>query len=366
MNKATVTYMKREYKKVLPVFVLAILYIGFIFGNVYMELADTSTEVLLSFCYTSEYGYFELGNMFVGRIVNTMETVHMIFILIFEFLLIQRVFYQENRAGVSDFLRILPIREKNKVAIKALAGESVIAAFCLLFGAAGSLTYAVLAPGLTEAVGFFQHAGVTVDPYLVIWQVTLLMFLALSVIFCVMFLTRMCIHNQVLAAIGGVGILFVPVYYSYIFHVISGGIGSKMYEVAQAFTNPLPRAAMFATEDNINRYVAVWESYSEKVIFLLVLAAVVLIAVLVSMWKKWNIRESNSTIVNSPGVAEFFVTGFSFSVGMGWNFLTGSYSYGMSGTQLYVYFIESIIVGAIVWAVIHGIGFGIMKRQKGA
>ena len=328
MNKATVTYMKREYKKVLPVFVLAILYIGFIFGKVYMGLADTSTEVLLSFCYTSEYGYFELGNMFVGRMVDVMEEV--------------------------------------KVAIKALTGESVIAAFCLLFGAAGSLTYAVLAPGLTEAAGFFQHAGVTVDPYMVIWQVTLLLFLALSVIFCVMFLTRLCIHNQVLATIGGVGILFVPVYYSYIFYVISGGIGRKMYEVAQAFTNPLPRAAMFATEDNINRYVAVWESYSEKVIFLLVLAAVVLISVLVSMWKKWNIRESNSTIVNSPGMAEFFVTGFSFSVGMGWNFVSGSYSYGMSGTQLYVYFIESIIVGAIVWAVIHGIGFGIMKRQKGA
>lgn len=370
MSKSTVTYLKREYKKVLPVFILACLYICYIFVNIYLKLNNRNLEVLLSFAYAEEYDYFQLGNLLLGSLGEVMEEIHLIFVIIFEFLLLQRVFYQENRAGVSDFLCMLPIREKNKVAMKVLAGESVIFGFCTLFGVMGSLTNALLDSQIREAVSFFPGAGATVNSYSAIWQISLLMFLGLSTMFLVLFVARLCVHNQVLATIVGAGFLFVPIYYSQIYTIITGA-DRKIMEVALSILYPLPRTGLNAVSsseyaDSISQYAANWDYYPDKVIFLLVLVGIALALLIFTLYRRWNIRESNNVLINSPGVAEFIVCGFSFSVGLGWNFMDGMYSYSMTGREFVAFFISSFIVAAIVWAIIHGVGFGIMKRQKGA
>lgn len=106
----------------------------------------------------------------------------------------------------------------------------------------------------------------------------------------------------------------------------------------------------------------------EKIVFLavVIVAAIGILALLLRM--RWNIRESNNRIINSPAITEFIVTGFSISAGTAVAVITGNMPYPAADTVMekYGFFIVTLIVGCIVWAMIHGIGLAVMKRQRGA
>lgn len=111
MSKSSVTYMKRELRKVLPVFALAVLYAAFIFLVVCLELSDQNAQARLAIAFPNTV-FFNAGNTFCFMVASILGKFHSIAVIVLEVLLIRKVFYLENRAGVSDFLRILPLKER--------------------------------------------------------------------------------------------------------------------------------------------------------------------------------------------------------------------------------------------------------------
>lgn len=377
MSKPAVTYMKREWKKVLPVFILSVCYVAFVFILVFITLKGANGQFRLGMAYPDEYMSFEIGDIFLTNMSGVLEGFHGFVIIIFEAMLIRKVFYQENRAGVSDFLRILPIRERNKMAMKVFAGESVIFGFSLFFGIFGSITNALLNTGLTEIaevmpIDKVTSDGVVADTYQMIWQTSGMMFLALSAMFLVLFVMQCCVHNMPVAMFTGFGILLVPFYYTSIYDYISVK-QTHMYVVAASFLSHYPminynEEGMDYLDFGIEAYTVEWRYMGEMILFLsvVILLAVAMLALVLRL--RWNIKESNNRMVNSPAVAEFIITGLSISVGTAVAYITGNVPYAGAETAMekYGFYIVTFIVGSIVWALIHGIGMAVMKRHQGA
>lgn len=375
MSKPAVTYIKREYRKVFPVFILSVCYAAFVFIILYLSLQNENTDLRLGLAYTDQYSYFETGDMFFGSLFTILNSYHAFAVILFEALLIRKVFYQENRAGVSDFLRILPIRERNKVIMKICAAESAILGFCAVFGLFGTITYNTLRTGFEERAGIFpveklMKDAVASDACKMIWQMAFLMFLALSAMFLVLFLLQSCVHNMPAALFAGFGILLAPYYYTSLYSAVSRW-GGDMSEVTASFVSHYPFYVSRSADvgyTTVTGYFAMWQCYSKMVWFL---AAVILIAAVmlaIGLRLHWNIRESNNTLVNSPAVREFIVTGLSLSVGTGAAYLTGNLPYPsmeMSFMDKYAFFFVTLIVGAVVWALFHVIGMAVMRRQRG-
>lgn len=375
MSRPAVTYMKREWKKVLPVFVLSVCYAAFVFILVFVTLSDTNTVFRLQMAYPEWAPGFEIGDVFISTLSGILDSFHGFAVIVFEALLIRKVFYQENRAGISDFLRILPIRERNKAAMKVCAGESVILGFCLLFGTFGSITNALLSKGLAEnasimPIGIFTAGGAASNTYTMLWQTSGMMFLALSAIFLVLFVAQSCIHNMPAAMFAGFGLLLVPYYYTTLYEMTTMK-ALHMSEVAGSFLTHYPAVNVeneYVGDTELYTMTAEWGYIGERILFLaaVILAAAGILVLLLHF--RWNIRESNNRMINSPAVAEFIVTGLSISTGTAVALITGNMPYPAAETVMekYGFFIVTLIVGCIVWALIHGVGLALMKRQRGA
>ena len=104
MSKPAVTYMKREWKKVLPVFILSVCYAAFVFILVFITLKGANGQFRLGMAYPDEYMSFEIGDIFLTNMSGVLEGFHGFVIIIFEAMLIRKVFYQENRLGLSPHL----------------------------------------------------------------------------------------------------------------------------------------------------------------------------------------------------------------------------------------------------------------------
>lgn len=374
MSKPAVTYMKREWKKVLPVFILSVCYAAFVFILVFITLKGANGQFRLGMAYPDEYMSFQIGDIFMVSLSSVLGGFHGFAIIVFEAMLIRKVFYQENRAGVSDFLRILPIRERNKMAMKVFAGESVIFGFSLFFGIFGSITNALLNTGLTEIAEIMPIDKLTADgalsnTYQMIWQTSGMMFLALSAMFLVLFVVQCCVHNMPVAMFTGFGILFVPIYYTSIYDYISVK-QTHMNVVAAGFLSHYPSIEYgeVGWEYDIPAYTVEWEYMGETILFLSVVILLAVAMMVLILRLRWNIKESNNRMINSPAVAEFIITGLSISAGTAVAFITGNVPYAGAETAMdkYGFYIVTLIVGSIVWALIHGIGLAVMKRHQGA
>lgn len=374
MSKPAVTYMKREWKKVLPVFILSVCYAAFVFILVFITLKGANGQFRLGMAYPDEYMSFQIGDIFMVSLSSVLGSFHGFAIIVFEAMLIRKVFYQENRAGVSDFLRILPIRERNKMAMKVFAGESVIFGFSLFFGIFGSITNALLNTGLTEIAEIMPIDKLTADgalsnTYQMIWQTSGMMFLALSAMFLVLFVVQCCVHNMPVAMFTGFGILFVPIYYTSIYDYISVK-QTHMNVVAAGFLSHYPSIEYgeVGWEYDIPAYTVEWEYMGETILFLSVVILLAVAMMVLILRLRWNIKESNNRMINSPAVAEFIITGLSISAGTAVAFITGNVPYAGAETAMdkYGFYILTLIVGSIVWALIHGIGLAVMKRHQGA
>ena len=199
-----------------------------------------------------------------------------------------------------------------------------------------------------------------------------MMFLALSAMFLVLFVMQCCVHNMPVAMFTGFGILLVPFYYTSIYDYISVK-QTHMYVVAASFLSHYPminynEEGMDYLDFGIEAYTVEWRYMGEMILFLsvVILLAVAMLALVLRL--RWNIKESNNRMVNSPAVAEFIITGLSISVGTAVAYITGNVPYAGAETAMekYGFYIVTFIVGSIVWALIHGIGMAVMKRHQGA
>lgn len=321
MSKPAITYMKREIKKSYPVFILGVLYSIFIFAIVFYELRDVQSEALVSFAYPEFFDQMEGGDLFIYSLSHQMEKIHAFVVIVLEVLLIRQIFYLENRAGITDFLRILPVKEWKKTCIKAGVGETIIFGICVVFGLTGTIVNAILNPRITMANQFVPNYGATVNSYAMLWQIVLLMFLAMSAIFLVLFAAQICIHNSMVAYAAGAGILAAPFYFVTLYESVTTG---KTYEgignIPKSLLYHEPLNFMRSTEYQNNYFtkeVTVYQWYPEQLKFLILisLAAAVIIALAVKM--RWNIRQSDHSIVSSLVILEFVLSGLFLCAGTG-------------------------------------------------
>lgn len=371
MNKPAATYMKREFKKVMPVFVLAALYAGAVFTFLYLYLCNENTDMRLMFAYPDNFGGMRTGDVLIGDLCRILDKIHPVAVILLEILLIQKVFYLENRAGVCDFLTILPIRQRDKILMKVCAGESVIFGFSLLFGILGSAVIAALNPGLSEMNAFVPNMAQVGNSYAMLWQITLMMFLSMSAIFLILFVLQCCVHNVAAAAFAGIGILLAPIYYTFLNYSMTMQ-GHNLTEIVKGLIHPYPEVdtALVHQQSPYNEISVLLMRWDNAKYMVLFLAAVIVIAlgVLVLAFRlRWNIRESDYLLINSPAVSEFIITGFSISVGTAVAWITNNTvhmtSRGMTGDS-YKFFVVSLIAGAVVWAAAHVIAALSARRQR--
>lgn len=107
-----------------------------------------------------------------------------------------------------------------------------------------------------------------------------------------------------------------------------------------------------------------WDQLTYKLLFLFVAILLALAVLVLVLRNRWNIRESNNLVINSPAVREFIITGFSISVGAGVSVLFNVFNINMETSRQVSFYIATLIIGAIVWTVIHLIGFVREKRLK--
>lgn len=366
MSKQVLTYMKRELRKVLPVFIFAVLYAAGVFIITGLRLSDVESQVLLGISEADFGRNIVLGDLFLMGMSEIMDKFHFLAVVIIEMFLIQRVFYQENRAGVSDFLRILPIKERDKVLMKICAGEAVLAGFCLAFGCFGSIANAFMAPEIRRMESLFDPAltGGTANVYVILWQTVLLMFLALSAIFLILFAARCCVHSVFLANIVGIGTLLTPFFFS---------------AVAQSFLR-YPNNMLLVTGSLVGHYPTYTDVSpgAEDVMLSVVhvalpclgkitgfIVAVILVAAVVialSLWFRWNIQESNNRLINSLVVSEFVITGVSFCIGTAVAYIFCDASYLLQYNT--AFFVTGLIVTVVVWILIHAIIMFVSNRRR--
>lgn len=370
MNKAAVTYMKRELKKVLPVFILSVLYAGFIFFCVAMELANQNIEARLYFAYPDYFSFPQGGNLFGYALSMIMYQFHTLGVVLIEALLIRKVFQMENRAGVSDFLRILPVKEHHKLLMKIGAGELMLAGFSIVFGLFGTFVNWLYETELTEINSFIMNTADQPNVYAMIWQMVLVMFLALSAMFLIMFVAQCCIHNMPMAMIVGLGVLFVPFFMSGIYTTMTEK-SSNMMEITGSLISHYPMMETENMVSSVGGEVSVlngtWELFVPKIIFLLSLIVLAAVLLVLTVHFRWNIRESNNVLINSPMVAEFICTGFSICAAAAIMEVFGDVKYNRSFTIKgnVGFFVGTLFAAVIIWAVLHGIGM-VMKKRKGA
>lgn len=358
MSKASATYMKRELKKVLPVFILAVLNAVFTFVLVYVKLSNNNSNLRLNLAYM-EATYLEGGDLFLASLCHNLDMWYFISMVVIELLLIQRVFYLENRAGVSDFLKILPVKETHKILMKVCAGELVIFGYCAVFGIAGTIVNALLSPGLAETSMILSAEGAASNTYAMLWHMAGMIFLSMSAIFLVMFVVQCCIHNVPLATAVGIGFLCVPYYYSMLYFIVKSG-QTPLLQLAESLFRPYTYGIKRElSEISESAYIVTleWQNPQKMCIFFIFVIVAALIALAAALYFRWNLRESNAYHINSPGVREFIITGFSVSVGTAMAFFSGHEIEIIKGTVRgqREFFCITLVVAAIVWGIFHAV-----------
>lgn len=371
MNRSERTYMKREVKKALPVLIIGILYTVAVFAIVFQRMKDICLDGYLAFSFPYYFSGREYGDCFIHEWVWFMEKFHPYVIIFMEALLIRRIFYQENRAGISDFLRTLPVKEWKKTWIKVGVGEAVIFVFCLVYGLAATVVYSIYGDRLNEINSMIPGASVSGNTYFMIGQIVLLMFVGMSVMFLILFAAQLYIHNLVAAYIVGVGVLVTPAYFTYIYGVLYGparGLGIWTIPASVIASFPaLDIQILNSGTDAITmiKYIARWDGYSQKLLFLLLFFLLAVAVILLALKKRWNVWESNNALVNSKVVMEFIFTGISLGFGtvvvmalddvMGW--------YLQSGAEEFLFWLYSVIVAGIILLFLNGTMI-VLDREK--
>lgn len=372
MNRSERTYMKREVKKALPVLIIGILYTVVAFAVVFQQLRDICLDGYLAFSFPYYFSVREFGDCFIHEWVRVMEKFHPFVIIFMEALLIRRIFYQENRAGISDFLRTLPIKEWKKTWIKVGVGEAVIFVFCLVYGLAAAVVYSIYGDRLNEINSMIPGASVGGNTYFMIGQIVLLMFVGMSVMFLILFAAQLYIHNLVAAYIVGAGVLLTPVYFTYIYGVLYGparGLGIWTIPSSMIMSFPfLDMQALNSGTDVITmiKYVARWDGYSQKLLFLLLFFLLAVAVILLALKKRWNVWESNNALVNSKVVMEFIFTGISLGFGTvvvmflddvrGWML--------QSGAQEFLFWLYSVIAAGFILLFLNATMIVLEKKRK--
>lgn len=327
MSRPTMVYVKREMKKVLPLFVLAVIYTAITYLFVCMDMKDEIPSRLLALAGYSEcVGIYNLGDLFLDSLRQIMERLSFFGVLFFDFILILRLFATENRSEISDFIRILPLKEWKKTWIKVGVGEAAILVSCLLFGLTGTVMNAIFTPQLQEINEMIPDGTTNTNSCLMIWQIVLFVFLAMSAIYLILFVAQLCIHNMMLAFAVGGGILASIVYFVTMFANIYGDMGG-MAGISHSLIQYLPyRSETYLEFENqtITVYDLEWSFYADRLLFLLMLCGIGLAIILLSIRCRWCIRENNFMLVNSNAVMQFIFTGISLAAGMGIALATGN------------------------------------------
>jgi len=323
MSRPTMVYIKREMKKVLPLFALAVIYSAITYLFVYMAMKDEVSSRLLALAGYSEcVGIYDSGDLFLDSLRRVMERLSLFGVIFFVFILILRLFATENRSEISDFIRILPI----KIWIKAGVGEVAILGSCLLFGLTGTVLNAVFTPQIQEINEMIPDGTTNTNSCLMIWQIVLFVCLAMSAIYLILFVVQLCIHNMMLAFAVGGGILASIVYFIAMFANVYGDMGG-MTGISHSLTQYLPyRSETYLEFKNqtITVYDLEWSFYADRLLFLLLLCGIGLALILLSIRCRWCIRENNFMLVNSNAVLQFIFTGISLAAGMGIALATGN------------------------------------------
>lgn len=368
MNKPIRTYWKREIKKVMPLLAIPLLFSAFVIAQLYQQLHEYHVQGLLSFAFPEEFGgYLDWGERFIA-VYSEWDGFHIIVMMIFLSALTLRVFYQENRAGISDFLRTLPIRERDKMSIKLINGESAILVYCLIQGLSLTAAAAVWQPGITE-VNRFAFAGTQMtNTCLYIWKIMLLSFLVMSVIYFVFFAAQCCIHNTVLGFIVGTGVLLTPFYTTLVGRGIQVVLDKFSY-ITGVFWTLFPNIYIGTQEGEYSSLLSyaeaswAWSFYTEKLMFLLIFAVAALAVIVLAVAKKWHIRESNNRLINARGVTEFILAGVAVCGGFGLAMLMDG-SNNMRDSYLLVrYVVLALFASAILFLAFH-VFLWVVERQS--
>ncbi len=375
MSKPVITYLNREIKKVFPVLILGILYAVFMFGKIYLGLKNNYMDAVLSFAYPDWFSIPGTGDLFISLLCNYMAQLHLIFVVIFTAILVCRVFYLENRAEISDFLRILPVKEWQKLWMKVAVGETAILLTCGVFGIIGTVCNAMLSPGLQKVNSFFPGDLVSADSYLMLWQIVLLMFLGMSAIFLVLFVAQSCIHNMAVAFGVGCGVLLTPLYFSVIYESVVMD-PSVSHDIPMSIITHYPDVFHDGsllesdlsylggeTYMSIDVSTSQWAWFSEKLIFLLVIIAIALAIIAAVSAFRWNIRESSNAMINSIAVTEFIFTGICIAVATLFAFLIYD---GGHNVDDFLFWLTSGLVAAILLAIVNMVYYIVQKRRRGA
>ena len=371
MKNQYLTYMKREIKKVYPLVVVGIVFLLLCAVMVVEHLSGQYEQSLLSLSghEISAWGTYLENNQFLWTIFDTAASGYFIFaIVIFLVVLLQRTFWQENRSGIADFLQVLPLKERDKMAMKLINGHLAIATYVVSFGVIMSIACGSVNDKLREISGFYYQTYENVNPYVVIWQSVLLQFLGMSAIYLLFFLVISCIHSRILAYLVGIGLLISPAAFCEWYDEVlqRSGEGKLIAHIFNPFyffpeTTYVTSAGDFYSDNAKLK----WEYYSSHVIFLvaIIIVAGALIALAVS--KKWHIREAYNVLMNQEGAAQFVITGISLCGGLfGAEFIMELVFYDIDGISMTAYWILALIITLVMYAIISGIRILIEKRQQ--
>lgn len=376
MSQPTIVYAKREIKRVLPLLVLAVFYTAFTYLLVYRGIRGRAASGLAALAgYSEVVGIYECGDLFLEALREMLEHLSFFGVIFFEFLLILRLFSAENRSEISDFIRILPLKEWKKTWIKAVVGEAVILISCLMFGLTGTVMDAVFTPQIQMMNKIIPNGTTNTNSCLMIWQIVLFLFLAMSAIYLILFAVQLCVHNMLLAFALGGGILVSILYFVLVFSSIYGGrAGAGARGISRSLMDYLPYCSEKQYEYMNYGIVSVnemkWSYYTERLLFLLLLCGIGTAVILLSIRCRWSIRENQFKLVNSNAVQQFIFTGISLAAGMGISYAGGHAP--LIGTMIrdqegeFHYWIVSIAVAVFFLAILNlAVMYGKKKQRRG-
>ncbi|MCM1245045.1 MAG: hypothetical protein NC293_05285 [Roseburia sp.] len=367
MSRAEITYTKREIKKVLPVLIVGVLYTIYMFVLLFFRLRDVCLNGYLAFSFPNYFQISELGDVFMYWWDACADEFHVYVIIFMEMFLIRRIFYQENRAGISDFLRTLPVKEWKKTWIKAGVGEATIVVFCLIHGLAACAVNSVYDKPIHEITSMIPGGVTGANTYFMIWKTIFLMFVGMSVMFFILFAAQLYIHNMVAAYLIGAGVLATPLYITTIYwslyedarHLGIGNIPASMLMPFPVFDMKDVAADMDTV--SMASHVAYWDGYSGKLLFLFLFLIIAIAVILLALKKRWNVWESNNAVVNSRAVMQFIFSGISICFGTMVVMLFDD-MLPVSGFEEFIFWLFSVAVAGVILLILNVV-VAVMERK---
>lgn len=305
MSQTTKTYVVRNIKKVLPVFILAMLFCVLLSGQFFnFSQAKWTAYLQMSGTYylSSSDVTNQIWDYFTSLFVLTQP------IVIFCLLLTLTLFFHEKNAGTSDFLAILPLKESKKIGIKLGIGIGAIAIVTVFLGLFITLVLAIYAPDLNHFTQlFWQYDCITGELYLRIWQILLELFLTETLVFFTFFLLQLWTQNILLGFVYGFGIICVPSFYSFLLNQFSSK--SSVLWFMGGFSS------LQIQHSPVDNMVTVTNQMAtEKMIFLTVTLAVLIAAYILTLRLRLQVSERPNMPVRTTAISYFLVSGILFCV----------------------------------------------------